>query len=66
MKFKAYHGVRPVVVRLDVLEIARVFERGEVPVELAHPEVDRRIAVTNRAEVALEMADIDRVEPNLL
>ena len=80
--------VRPVVMRLDVVEVARRPERLDVPIELAHPpesasahhvshilhvshqtqgeivcvQVDRRVPVADRADVALEVADVHRVK----
>lgn len=39
---QTYIHLRPVVRRLDVLEICRVLESGEVPVQLAQPTEDNR------------------------
>lgn len=44
-----YHGVRPVIMRLDMFEVACLPERRDVPVQLTHPEVDSGVAVTDRA-----------------
>ena len=57
--------MRPVVVRLDVVKVARRGERGDVPVQLAQPEVDRRISVADGPEVALEVAIVCDVKANL-
>ena len=57
--------MRPVVVRLDVVEVACIFECRAVPVQFAHPEMDVRVPVPDGAEIALEVTDIDRVKANL-
>ena len=36
-KRKSYVGMRPVIVRLDMLEVAHRRERVVVPIELPHP-----------------------------
>jgi hypothetical protein len=48
--------------RLDVLKVCRVLERRIVPVQLAHPAVQVRVPITDVADVALEVADVDRVK----
>lgn len=48
-----------------MLEVARVFERSIVPVQLAHPLVQVRVPVADRAQVALEVREVDGVEANL-
>ena len=58
-------GVRPVVMRLDVVEVARILERSILPVQLAHPRVNVGIAVTNGAQVAFEVPDINGVKTDL-
>ena len=50
---------------LDMLKVARILERGNLPVELAHPEVNVRIPVSDGADVAFEVADVDWVEADL-
>ena len=57
--------MRPVIVRLDVLEVARLLESGDIPVQLAHPEVNVRVSVSDGADVAFEVADVDWVEADL-
>ena len=51
--------------RLDVLEVARVLEGRAAPVERAHPAVQVRVPVADRAQVALKVADVYRVEADL-
>lgn len=60
-----HHGVTPVIVRLDMLEIARVLECRDVPVQLAHPQVEVRVPIPDRADVALEVTNVYRVETDL-
>ncbi len=48
-----------------MVEVARIFERGSVPVQLAQPQVNRGITVTDRAEVAFEVPDINRIKAHL-
>ena len=60
-----YAGKRPVIADLDVVKINRIFESGVVPVQVTHPFVNGGIAIANRADVALELANIDRVKSNL-
>lgn len=52
-------GVRLGVVVLDVEEVGGVAERRQVPVQVAHPVVDGRVARADVADVALEVLDID-------
>ena len=42
-----------------------VLERGLRPVQPAQPEVQRGVAVADRAEVALEVVEVDGVEADL-
>ena len=51
--------------RLDMLKIARILERGVLPIELAQPAVDVRVSVADGADVALEVHDVDGVEADL-
>lgn len=60
-----YSSLRPIIVHLDMLEVARILERSVVPVQLAHPLVQVRVPVADRAQVALEMREVDRVEADL-
>ena len=60
-----YSSLRPIIVHLDMLEVARVLERSVVPVQLAHPLVQVRVPVADRAQVAFEMREVDGVEANL-
>ena len=55
-------GVRPVIVRFDMLKVARILESGDLPVQLAEPQVDGRVAVAYRTDVALEVPDVYGVE----
>ena len=43
----------------------RVLERGVVPVQLAHPQVEVRVPLADRTQVALEVAVVHRVEADL-
>lgn len=56
--------VRLGVVVLDVQKVARVLEGRHVPVEVAHPLVQVRVAGANVADVALEVLHVDGVEPD--
>lgn len=60
-----YSSLRPIIVHLDMLEVARVLECSVVPVQLAHPLVQVRVPVADRAQVALEMREVDGIEANL-
>lgn len=42
---RQYLGVRPVVMRLDVFKIRRIFERRIVPVQIFQPPIDVGIIV---------------------
>lgn len=64
-KKQTHKGMGPVVVSLYMVEVARILESWEIPVELAHPEVNGGIAVADRTQVALEVPDIHRIEANL-
>jgi len=52
----------PVVVRLDMVKVGRGLERIIIPIQFLHPRVDGRIIVSNGANVAFEMAHVNRVE----
>lgn len=51
--------------RLDMLKVACVLERGDRPVQPAEPAMERGIAVTDRAKVAFEVSHVYRVEADL-
>lgn len=44
---------------LDVQEVGRVLEGRDVPVQVAHPAVQQRVARADVTEVALEVLDVD-------
>lgn len=44
---------------LDVQEVGRVAEGRVLPVQVAHPGVQRRVARADVADVALEVLDVD-------
>lgn len=48
---------------LDVVEVCRVLERRDVPVQIPHPLVNSRVAGPDVADVALEVLDIHRLFP---
>lgn len=50
------------VMSLDAVKVGCVLECGVVPVEVLHPPVDVRVAISDRAVVALEMSEVDRVK----
>ena len=58
--------MRPIVVHLDMVKVARILERRVRPVELPHPAVDIWVPIANGTQVALEVADIDGIEANLI
>ena len=47
---------------LNMVKVTRARERLIPPIQLAQPQMDRGVAVADRAEVALEVADVDGVE----
>lgn len=49
------------VVVLDVEEVGRLLERGDLPVQVPHPAVQSRVARPNIADVAFEMLHVDRL-----
>ena len=57
--------MRPIVMGLDMIEITRIFECGNIPIQLAHPQVNCRIPVANGAQVALEVSNINWVKAYL-
>ncbi len=57
--------MRPIVMSFDVLKVASILELRLVPVELTHPQMNRRVSVPYRADVALEMPDVHRVKAHL-
>ena len=60
-----HKSMRPIIMRLNMLKVARILECGVLPVELPHPAVDVRVSVADGADVALEVHDVDGVEANL-
>ncbi len=52
------------VVPFDVFKLSRILECGMVPVQVAHPLVNRRVARAHITDVALEVLDIDWIESN--
>jgi hypothetical protein len=56
------HQMTGHVVFLDMLELRRLLERRDVPVQIPQPAMDGRIAAADIADVAFEVLDIDRVE----
>lgn len=55
-------GVAPCVVPLDVLKLRGILERRVVPVQVAHPAVQGRVAGSNVTDVTLEVLHIDGIE----
>lgn len=47
------------VVPLDMLELGRVAEGLDIPVEITHPPVKERVSRTDIAYVRLEMLHVD-------
>ena len=58
--------MRPVIVGLDVIEVSCILESWIVPVQFPHPLVYGGVAVTDGADVALEVTDVDGIEANLV
>lgn len=52
----------PGIMPLDVLKLRGVLERSMIPVQITHPLMQRGIARTNIANVALEVLDVNGVE----
>lgn len=52
----------PRIMPLDVVKLRRLLERRMVPVQVAHPLVQTRVAAADVANVALEVLHIHRVE----
>lgn len=50
------------VVFLDMLELGRLPEGRNIPVQMPQPFVQRRVARADIADVALEMLHVDGVE----
>lgn len=61
----AHHRMTPIIMRLDMLEVACVLERRDGPIQLAHPAVKVRVPITYGANIAFEVTDIDWVEADL-
>ena len=62
---RTYTSMRPVVVSLDMLKVRTRLERVVGPVKLTEPLVDGWVSVPDRADVALEVANVDWVEADL-
>lgn len=52
----------PRIMPLDVIKLRRLLKRRVVPVQVAHPLVQARVAAANVANVALEVLHVHRVE----
>lgn len=52
----------PCVVPLDMLKLRGVLEGRVVPVQVAHPAVQRRVTRSNVTDVTLEVLHIDGIE----
>lgn len=50
------------VVPLDVLKLCGLLEGRVVPVQVAHPAVQRRVTGSNVADVALKVLHVDGIE----
>ena len=50
---------------LDMIEVTGVLERGVVPVQLPHPQVQVRVPLADRTQVTLEVAVVHRIKANL-
>lgn len=59
------HRLGRIIMCLDMVEVTRIFERGNIPVQLAQPQVNRWVAITDGAQVALEVPEINRIEAHL-
>jgi hypothetical protein len=55
-------AMTPRIMFLDMFKIRRLFKRRIIPVEMAEPLVDRRVAGANVADVTFEVLDVDGVE----
>lgn len=54
-------GVRLGVVILDVQEIGRILERRNVPIQIPHPLMNRRIPAPDIPNIALEVLNVNRL-----
>lgn len=61
----AHHRMTPIIMRLDMLEVACILERWDGPIQLAHPEVKIRVPISDSTDVAFEVTDVDWVEADL-
>ena len=50
------------IVLFDMLEISRLPDTLDIPIQILQIIVEERVIVPNDAEIAFEMLDIDRVE----
>ena len=49
---------------LDVIKVGRLLELGVLPVQLPHPLMQRRVATSNIANIALEVLHVHRIKPD--
>ena len=49
---------------LDVLEISRLFEPFDIPVQILHPVVQVRIVVPDHAQIEFKLLHIYRIKPH--
>ena len=52
------------IVLLDMLEIGCLREPLHIPIQVFEVVVQKRVVVSDGAEIALEMLHVDRVEPD--
>src|SRR3954468_8184421 len=52
------------VVLLDMLEIRRLLERLDIPIQVFEVVVQKRVIVPDGAKIALKMLHVDCVEPD--
>lgn len=50
------------IVLLDVLELGRLAESGDIPVKMPQPFVQRRVSGSDITDVAFEVLDVDGVK----
>lgn len=56
--------MRLCVMLLDMLKLRRLFECGNIPIQMSQPLMNRGIPRTNIPQICLEMLDIDGVKPD--
>lgn len=52
------------VVLLDMLKVRRFLERRNIPIKVLLPLIDSRVTRADIANIALEVLDVDRIEPD--